>query len=52
MSEITANPLMKHFRQPKLFIDLPSKGLFYAPGSLEKTENNKNNLIKKLIYLF
>jgi hypothetical protein len=41
MSEITANPLMKHFRQPKLFIDLPSKGLFYAPGSLEKTENNQ-----------
>lgn len=41
MSEITANPLMKHFRQPKLFIDLPSKGLFYPPGALEKTENNQ-----------
>lgn len=32
---------MKHFRQPKLFIDLPSKGLFYPPGALEKTENNQ-----------
>lgn len=41
MSEITANPLMKHFRQPKLFIELPSKGLFYPPGALEKTENNQ-----------
>lgn len=29
-----SNPLQKYFRQPKLFISLPSKGLFYAEGAL------------------
>lgn len=28
------NPLQKYFRQPKIFISLPSKGMFYPPGSL------------------
>lgn len=28
------NPLQKYFRQPKIFISLPSKGLFYPPGTL------------------
>ncbi len=29
-----SNPLQKFFRQPKVFIALPSKGLFYEPGAL------------------
>jgi hypothetical protein len=28
------NPLKKYFRQPKVYIDLPSKGLFNQPGTL------------------
>jgi hypothetical protein len=28
------NPLQKFFRQPKIFISLPSKGLYYEPGTL------------------
>jgi hypothetical protein len=32
------NPLKKYFRQPKIYIKLPSSGNFYPPGSLEKTE--------------
>ena len=32
------NPLAKHFRQPKLYIQFPSKGNFYPDGSLEETE--------------
>lgn len=28
------NPLQKYFRQPKLFISLPSKGLYYTPESI------------------
>jgi DNA-binding protein YbaB len=34
------NPLQKYFRQPKLFISLPSKGLFYKQGVLEGDYNN------------
>ena len=34
MQTATANPLSKHFRQPKLYIKLPSGGNFYRPGSL------------------
>lgn len=30
--------LKKFQRQPKLYIDLPSKGKYYAPGSVTKTE--------------
>jgi len=41
MTEIKPNPLMKHFRQPKLYIDLPSKGLFYPQGTIELTEDGK-----------
>ncbi len=33
---MTGNPLQKYFRQPKIFIDLPSKGAYYEPGSLEQ----------------
>ena len=28
------NPLKKYFRQPKVYIDLPSKGIFNQPGTL------------------
>lgn len=28
------NPLKKYFRQPKVYIDLPSKGMFNQPGTL------------------
>jgi hypothetical protein len=35
------NPLQKFFRQPKIYLRLPSSGNFYAPGSLVKTENGE-----------
>ena len=41
-TEITApgaNPLKKFFRQPKLYITMPSKGKWYPQGALEPTEN-------------
>lgn len=34
------NPLQKYFRQPKLYIPLPSKGLFYEPGVLTGDATN------------
>jgi len=37
MSDNTS-PLKKYQRQPKLYIDLPSKGRYYPPGSLAKSE--------------
>lgn len=33
-----SNPLANYFRQPKLYIKLPSHGQFYPPGSLDKSE--------------
>ena len=35
------NPLQKYFRQPKIYIRLPSQGKFWKPGSLEQTENSE-----------
>lgn len=35
------NPLQKYFRQPKIYIRLPSSGNFYPPGTLEKTETGE-----------
>jgi hypothetical protein len=32
------NPLANYFRQPKLYIRLPSQGNFYPEGSLDKSE--------------
>lgn len=29
------NPLLKYYRQPKIYFSLPSQGLFYPPGSLD-----------------
>lgn len=34
------NPLQKYFRQPKIYIGLPSKGLFYKDNSLQGDYNN------------
>ena len=41
MQQITANPLAKHFRQPKIYISLPSNGMFYKTTSLERIEENQ-----------
>jgi len=44
MPEITApsqNPLKKYFRQPKLYVSLPSKGEFYPPGTIEVSESGE-----------
>jgi hypothetical protein len=35
------NPLVKHFRQPKIYLRLPSKGYFYDSSVIEKTENDE-----------
>lgn len=35
-----SNPLQKYFRQPKIFVSLPSKGMFYGQGSLTGDHNS------------
>ena len=35
------NPLASFYRQPKIYVRLPSKGEFYAPGSLDVSENGE-----------
>lgn len=35
------NPLAGFFRQPKIYISLPSKGKFYPEGALETTDNGE-----------
>ena len=35
------NPLEKYFRQPKIYITLPSKGAYWPPGSIEMPENGE-----------
>ena len=35
------NPLHKYFRQPKIYLRLPSSGNFYPDGALEKTESGE-----------
>lgn len=37
----SSNPLKKYFRQPKLYLKLPSNGNFYPQGTLEKTETGE-----------
>lgn len=32
---MSTNPLAKHFRQPQLYIKLPSEGRWYGPGSID-----------------
>lgn len=39
--QASANPLKKYFRQPKVYLKLPSSGNFYPEGSLEKTANGE-----------
>jgi len=40
-SNIEQNPLRKYFRQPKVYITLPSKGKFYNESSIEIPENKE-----------
>ena len=35
------NPLKKYFRQPKVYITLPSKGRFYNPDSIDMPESQE-----------
>mgnify|MGYP001243411856 CR=1 FL=1 len=35
------NPLQKYFRQPKIYVALPSGGHWYPEGALEMTENGE-----------
>jgi hypothetical protein len=35
------NPLKKYFRQPKMYVELPSKGEFYPDSTLEKSETGE-----------
>lgn len=37
----SSNPLSSFFRQPKIYVSLPSKGEFYPEGALNKTSNNE-----------
>lgn len=37
----TANPLSKHFRQPAIYLRLPSSGRHYPPGALDMPPNNE-----------
>jgi hypothetical protein len=32
---MATNPLQKYFRQPKIYINLPSKGIYNVPGSIQ-----------------
>lgn len=36
-----SNPLANYFRQPKLYMRLPSQGNFYPPGSLDVSQNEE-----------
>lgn len=35
------NPLRKYYRQPKLYLKLPSKGRFYSPDKIDIPENGE-----------
>lgn len=37
----TINPLSKYFRQPKIYLKLPSKGNYYPQGALQMTESGE-----------
>lgn len=36
-----ANPLKKYFRQPKLYVRLPSGGKYYGPGAIDLPEDGE-----------
>jgi hypothetical protein len=40
-SNIEQNPLRKYFRQPKVYITLPSKGVFYPADAINIPEGNE-----------
>jgi hypothetical protein len=40
-TNIEQNPLRKYFRQPKVYITLPSRGNYYADGVLNMPETNE-----------
>ena len=41
MENQKTNPLQKYFRQPKIYLTLPSGGKFYPAGSLEVSESGE-----------
>ena len=41
MAQELNNPLRKYFRQPKIFLTLPSKGRFYPPSAINMPESNE-----------
>lgn len=42
MSQISSNnPLKGYFRQPKIYLTLPSNGKYYPPGSIELSETGE-----------
>ena len=41
MENKKTNPLQKYFRQPKIYLSLPSNGKYYPTGSLEISENGE-----------
>mgnify|MGYP003705654645 CR=1 FL=1 len=41
MNSNTQNPLSKHFRQPSIYIKLPSKGRFWPENTLELPLNGE-----------
>ena len=36
---VTSSPLSAYYRQPKIYVSLPSKGKYYAEGALDKSED-------------
>lgn len=41
MDKTVANPLAKHFRQPAIYLRLPSQGTYWSEGSLELSMSNE-----------
>lgn len=41
MESKPVNPLLKHFRQPTIYLKLPSNGRYYAEGSIEMPGNDE-----------
>jgi hypothetical protein len=39
------NPLQQYFRQPAIYIKLPSNGQFYPPGALEPSPNGEYSVL-------